>query len=188
MDPDIQAAKRAAADSLHVSIEEIRHIANATFGDLQDKTQTKAREFSHADVSHNAFTSYPVAQALATQHQAAYSVFTETITGVQRDLERFQTALLDSAKEYENTDDAAATALAAVDRTFDSSQALDTQNAWNAARHDQGSDLETPESSEAGPADGPADGPAEAAPSEAVPAVPNPSEPVPTEDEGRSFS
>jgi uncharacterized protein YukE len=186
MDPDALAARRAAAaDSLHVSIEEIRHIANATFGDLQDKTQTKAREFSHADVSHSAFTSYPVAQALATQHQAAYSVFNETITGVQRDLERFQTALLDSAKEYENTDDAASTALAAVDRTFDSSQALDTQNAWDGARHDQGSDLETPESSEAGPADGPTD----TAPAEADPTTsPNATEPVPTQDEGRSVS
>lgn len=153
MDPDAQAAARqVAADSLHVSIEEIRHIANATFGDLQDTTRTRAREFSHADVSHGAFTSYPLAQALATQHQAAFSVFNETIDGVQRDLERFQTALLDSAKEYENTDDAAASALAAVDRKFDRKLNLDTEQAFNNERYDQAGALETPESDPSAPA------------------------------------
>ncbi len=115
MDPDAPAAAaRARADSLHVSIEEIRKIANSTFGDLQDDTQTEKQRFSKADVGQGSFTSYPVAQSLATQHQAAYAVFSNTIQGVLHDLENFQTALLDSAKEYENTDDAAAAALSAV--------------------------------------------------------------------------
>jgi hypothetical protein len=150
MDPDAQAAARqAAADSLHVSIEEIRKIANSTFGDLKDDTQTEKQRFAKADVGHGPFTSYPMAQALATQHEAAFSVFTETIDGVLRDLDKFQNALLDSAKEYENTDDAAAAALAAVDSKFDSARGLDTQNAFDGARHDQGNALHTPESDDA---------------------------------------
>lgn len=172
MDPDAQAAARARADSLHVSIEEIRKIANSTFGDLQDETQTKANQFSHADVGQAPFTSYPMAQALATQHEAAFSVFNETINGVQRDLERFQTALLDSAKEYENTDDAAASALAAVDNKFDSKANLDTEKAFNHERYDQADALETPESEAQAPA---------------ADASPSPSEAGPTPDEASSF-
>jgi hypothetical protein len=169
MDPDaIQARQRAFADSLHVSIEEIRHIANATFGDLQDNTRAKAHAFAKADVGESAFTRYPLAQALAGQHQAAVSVFTATMDGVMRDLERFQTALLDSAKEYENTDDGAAAALAAVDNKFTDEFTLNTQNTFDGARHEQGSALETPDSDKAAP-------PAEAAPAS--------SEPGPTADE-----
>jgi hypothetical protein len=176
MDPDAQAAARqAAADSLHVSIEEIRHIANSTFGDLQDKTQTKAREFSHADVDESAFSTYPVAQSLGRQHQAAVAVFAQTMDGVLRDLDNFQTALLDSAKEYENTDDAAAAALAAVDSKFDTNLALDAQNAWDGARHEQGSALETPESDQATTAADPVAAPVEA------------SEPGPTLGEDPTF-
>jgi len=158
MDPDAPAAAaRARADSLSASIEEIRKIANSTFGKLQDDTQTKAAEFSDADVSESAFSDYPLAQSLGRQHQAAVSVFTKTMNGVLQDLARYQAALLDSAKEYENTDDAAAAALAAVDSKFTGKDDLDTQHAFNGARHEQGSALETPESDKAAsPANTPA--------------------------------
>jgi hypothetical protein len=152
MDPDAQAAARTRADSLHVSIEEIRKIANSTFGNLQDHTQTKANQFSHADVSESAFSNYPLAQSLGRQHQAAVAVFTQTMDGVLSDLENFQAALLASAKEYENTDDGAAAALAAVDSKFSDRYTLNTQNSFDDARHEQGDALEAPKSDDAVPA------------------------------------
>ncbi|MEV7397663.1 hypothetical protein [Aeromicrobium sp. NPDC092404] len=173
-DPDAQdAAARARADSLNVSIAEIRKIANSTFGDLQDQTRTKAQQFSSADVDGSAFSTYPVAQSLGQQHQAAVAVFTQTMDGVLRDLERFQGALLDSAKEYENTDDAAAAALAAVDNKFSDRDTLDTTNSWNSARHEQGDSLKTPESDQPTTAAEPVD---LAAPDSSGPAVDNPGE------------
>lgn len=176
MDPDAQAAARARADSLSASTEEIRKIANSTFGELRDQTQTKAAEFSSADVSESAFSTYPLAQSLGVQHQAAVSVFTKTMDGVLQDLARFQAALLDSAKEYENTDDAAAAALSAVDSKFSDEYSLNTQKTFDEARHEQGDSLEAPTSEDAAPA------------AEQVPNTPESSDPGSTRGEDSSYS
>jgi hypothetical protein len=177
-DPEVQAAaQRARADSFHASIEEIRKIANSTFGDLHDQTAAKALQFSNADVDGSAFSTYPTAQSLGKQHQAAVAVFTETMNGVLRDLETLQSALLDSAKEYENTDDAAAAALAAVDSKFGEADTLATNRSWNDARLDQGSSLKTPES----------DAPTTAAAPVTAPALTSESA-GPTQDQGEDDS
>lgn len=176
-DPDaLKAAQNARADSLNASIEEIRKIANSTFGDLQDHTQTKATEFASADVSEGAFSDYPLAQSLGRQHQAAVSVFTKTMDGVLQDLSRFQSALLDSAKEYENADDAAAAALAAVDGKFTDEFTLNTQNTFDEARHEQGDALEAPKNDDAAPA------------AEQVPTIPESNDPGSTRGEDSSYS
>lgn len=115
----IMAGLAASSAALTVSIENIKQIATNTLGTLTDQTSTSTDAFRSRSAVTSSFSDYPLAKTVGTQHEAAREVFKATIKGVLDDLTNFQTQLLACAKEYENTDDAASAALAAVDRKFD---------------------------------------------------------------------
>jgi len=94
-----------AAEQIHMTIDELRSIADSKLPGLKDDAGRSRDQFRNLHLGDGAFSDFPEAQAVARQHTGAHEVFVDTINGVIADLEDFEQRLRESVANAEATDE-----------------------------------------------------------------------------------
>ena len=146
-------AVNAAIGDVEVTAERVRAIANDRLPGAEDDVHSHTRAFRDMPVTVADFGDVPIAQTLAEHHEAAYAVFSETVTGVLKDLKEFRAALLECMDKHEATDEGVQTALLALGTRYRGHDYHATQS-YRQERQEQGRHLGRPEESGAHGRDG----------------------------------
>ena len=146
-------AVNAAIGDVEVTAERVRAIANDRLPGAEDDVHSHTRAFRDMPVTLADFGDVPIAQTLAEHHEAAYAVFSETVTGVLKDLKEFRAALLECMDKHQATDEGVQTALLALGTRYRGHDYHATQS-YRHERREQGSHLGEPEESGAHGRDG----------------------------------
>jgi hypothetical protein len=102
------------ADQIRMTIDALRDIAHSKLPGLQSDAALARDRFRSLQLPSAAFSDYPQAQAVGSQHEGAHEVFVDTINGVIDDLAAFEQRLRDSVASAEATDEQVESAMVAL--------------------------------------------------------------------------
>ena len=125
--------------TLQVALDDLSSIT-PLLSEMTTEAEEAETKLKNIDVTPASFSSYPLAQSIASIHSAVAEVFTATTAGLVADTEAFSQALRDTLTEWDRVESAAMATFTSL-ATFANDREMASENAYDQSRHDHGDDL-----------------------------------------------